>query len=157
MAQYWGDFPSSAAEDEIPDVLPAGRYVSVIPNGHGALTAWIAGPRRCYRTMHPATAHGPVRVTRGHPGKVPEEVWYEPFTEADLQQENDDINSYLAEAGIRPRPRGYKWHVLVPDNISDGKALEDALKEKNLYIDPAEVRKAIVRLYNALLHSHPPK
>ncbi|MDV6303653.1 MULTISPECIES: hypothetical protein [Rhodococcus] len=111
MAQYWGDFPSSAAEDEIPDVLPAGRYVSVIPNGHGALTAWIAGPRRCYRTMHPATAHGPVS----------------------------------------------KWHVLVPDNISDGKALEDALKEKNLYIDPAEVRKAIVRLYNALLHSHPPK
>ncbi|MDJ0394315.1 DUF5956 family protein [Rhodococcus sp. G-MC3] len=127
MAKYWGDFPSSAADDEIPDVLPAGRYVSVIPNGHGALTAWIAGPGRCYRTPYPASAHKPVKVTRGDPSNEPEEVWFEPFTEADLQQENDDINSYLADAGVRPRPRGYNWHVLVPGNISDGRALEYAL------------------------------
>jgi hypothetical protein len=156
MAQYWGDYPFSPAENEVPKELPAGRYVSVIPNGHGALTAWIAGPGRCYRTPYPASAHPPVKVTRGDPGREPEEVWFEPFTEADLQMINDDVNSYLADAGVRPQPRGYKWNVLVPDVIRDGDELEYALREKNNWVEPAEVLKAIEQLYESLLREIPP-
>lgn len=96
------------AEDRVPSELPAGRYVSVISNGHGALTAWVAGPGRCYRTSHPASAHPPVKVTRGDPSKEPEEVWFEPFTEEDLRMVNDGVNSYLADAGVRLQPRGYQ-------------------------------------------------
>ena len=106
MAQYWSEYPWSEVDGQVPSVLPVGRYVSVISNGHGALTAWVAGPSRCYRTPHPASAHPPVRVTRGDPSREPEEVWFEPYTEEDLRMVNDDVNSYLAEAGVRLQPRG---------------------------------------------------
>jgi hypothetical protein len=151
MAQYWNEYPISEVEDRVPSELPVGRYVSVISNGHGALTAWVAGPSRCYRTSYPASAHPPVKVTRGDPSREPEEVWFEPFTEEDLRMVNDGVNSYLADAGVRLQPRGYKWHVLVPETIRDGDELEYALREKNNWIEPAEVLKAIRRLYESLL------
>ncbi|MFC8181668.1 DUF5956 family protein [Rhodococcus sp. NPDC057297] len=157
MAQYWSEYPIAEAEDRVPSELPAGRYVSVISNGHGALTAWLAGPGRCYRTSYPASKHPPVKVTRGDPSKGPEEVWFEPFTEQDLRMVNDGVNSYLAEAGVRLQPRGYKWHVLVPEIIGNGEELEYALREKNNWIEPAEVLKAIRRLYESLLNDVPPK
>lgn len=156
MAQYWSEYPLSEVDGQVPSALPVGRYVSVISNGHGALTAWVAGPSRCYRTPHPASAHPPVRVTRGDPSREPEEVWFEPYTEEDLRMVNDDVNSYLAEAGVRLQPRGYKWHVLVPESVRDGEELEYALREKNQYIEPAEVLRAIERLYESLVSQVPP-
>ncbi|MDV6303711.1 MULTISPECIES: DUF5956 family protein [Rhodococcus] len=156
MAQYWSEYPLSEVDERVPSELPAGRYVSVISNGHGALTAWVAGPGRCYRTPYPASAHPPVRVTRGDPSKEPEEVWFEPFTESDLRMVNDDVNSYLADAGVRLQPQGYKWHVLVPENIRDGRELDNAMREKNQWIEPAEVLKAIQRLYESVVGQAPP-
>ncbi|MFF1941922.1 DUF5956 family protein [Rhodococcus qingshengii] len=103
-----------------------------------------------------ASAHPPVRVTRGDPSREPEEVWFEPYTEEDLRMVNDDVNSYLAEAGVRLQPRGYKWHVLVPESVRDGEELEYALREKNQYIEPAEVLRAIERSYESLVSQIPP-
>jgi hypothetical protein len=156
MAHYWSEYPLAETDDQVPGELPAGRYVSVIPNGHGALTAWVAGPHRCFRRPYPASAHPPVKVTRGHPGKEPEEVWFEPFTEEDLRMVNDDVNSYLAEAGVRPQPRGFEWNVLVPESIRDGEDLERALRAKNNYIEPTEVLTAIRRLYESVVRQIPP-
>ncbi|OZF39757.1 hypothetical protein CH294_05880 [Rhodococcus sp. 14-2483-1-1] len=96
-----------------------------------------------------------MRVTRGHPSGPPEEVWFEPWTDDDVKAENDDISSYLAEAGVRLRPHGYRWYVLVPGYIEDGEALESALREENKYIDPAEVYAAIEELYERLLKGMP--
>lgn len=67
VAQYWSKYPLSQVDGQVPSALPAGRYVSVIANGHGALTACVAGPGRGCRTPYPASAHPPVRVTRGDP------------------------------------------------------------------------------------------
>ena len=49
----------------------------------------------------------------------------EPFvlTEADLDSIDDDIDSYLADAGLPPRPRGYDWFIRRPPNRDPG---EDA-------------------------------
>ncbi|MFK4363156.1 DUF5956 family protein (plasmid) [Rhodococcus qingshengii] len=69
---------------------------------------------------------------------------------------NDDVNSYLAEAGVRLQPRGYTWHVLVPESIRDGEELEHVLREKNQYIEPAEVLTAIKGLYESLVSRIPP-
>jgi len=151
MAQYWSEYPLSEVDDRVPSELPEGRYVSVISNGHSALTAWVAGPARCYRTPHPDFARSPVRVTRGGSSDTPEEVWFEPFTEADSRMVNDEVNSYLGDAGVRLQPRGYNWHVLVPDNIRDGRELDNAMREKNQWVEPAEVLKAIERLYESLV------
>ena len=156
MAQYWSAFQTAETDGEIPDGLPAGRYVAVIPNAHGALTAWVAGPRRCYRTPYPVSAHPPVKVTRGHPSEPPTKVWFEPYTEDDMKTENDDVNSYLAEAGIRLRPHGYRWHVLVPEHIEDGEALESAMREKNSYVEPVQVYAAIKELYEMIQNGTPP-
>lgn len=154
MAQYWGDYPVADDEGEIPEGLPTGRYVPLVANGHGALTAWAAGPGRCFRTSYPAALHPPVKVSRGHQATGdPQEVWFEAFTEEDLRAQNEDINAYLASAGVRPQPRGYKWHVLVPDNIVDEDALEDALRDKNNYVDPVEVFESIAQLYGNLFRS----
>lgn len=112
------------------------------------------------RQVLPDTVSGirtpPVRVARGDPSREPDEIWFEPYTEEDLRRVNDDVNSYLAEAGVRLQPRGYKWHVLVPENIRDGEELEHALREKNQYIEPAEVLTAIKRLYESLVSQIPP-
>ncbi|MFF1553318.1 DUF5956 family protein [Rhodococcus erythropolis] len=148
--------PLSEVDSQVPSALPVGRYVNVIANGHGALTACVAGQSRCYRTPYPASAHPPVRVTRGDPSKEPDEVWFEPYTEEDLRMVNDDVNSYLAEAGVWLQPRGYAWHVLVPESILDGEELESALREKNQYIEPAEVLTAIERLYESMVSQIPP-
>jgi hypothetical protein len=49
----------------------------------------------------------------------------EPFvlTDADLDSIDDDIDSYLADAGLPPRPRGYDWFIRRPPNTEAG---EDA-------------------------------
>jgi hypothetical protein len=38
------------------------------------------------------------------------------LTEADLASIDDDIDVYLAEAGIPPRPLGFDWFIRRPPN-----------------------------------------
>ena len=158
MAQYWSEYPLSEVDGQVPSALPVGRYVSVISNGHGALTAWVAGAKAGatgHRIRHPRTP--PVRVTRGDPSREPEEVWFEPYTEedpADGQRRTSTPTSRRPESGCNPR--GYKWHVLVPESVRDGEELEYALREKNQYIEPAEVLRAIERSYESLVSQIPP-
>lgn len=38
------------------------------------------------------------------------------LTEAGLSSIDDDIDVYLAEAGIPPRPRGFDWYIRRPFN-----------------------------------------
>jgi hypothetical protein len=38
------------------------------------------------------------------------------LTEADLSSVDDDIDVYLAEAGIPSRPRGFDWFIRRPSN-----------------------------------------
>ncbi|MGU3438454.1 DUF5956 family protein [Actinomycetes bacterium M1A6_2h] len=153
MNQYWGDYPLADIDGEIPEGLPSGAYVPVIPTAHGALTAWAAGPGRSYRTHYPASAHPPVRVVYGPPGEEPTRVEEVPYTDTDLGDQNDAVNAYLTDAGVRPQPRGYRWHVLVPPSITTGEELDNALREKNLHIEPTEVRKIITRLYSELVET----
>jgi hypothetical protein len=42
------------------------------------------------------------------------EDFEEPFTAADRQIVDDDINAYLRDAGLPPRPSGYAWMIRVP-------------------------------------------
>ena len=46
MAQYWSEYPLSEVDGQVPSALPVGRYVSVISNGHGALTAVGCGAKQ---------------------------------------------------------------------------------------------------------------
>ncbi|GGU57254.1 DUF5956 family protein [Lentzea flava] len=70
-------------------VLLEGRRLLALPdNGYQLLLAWVAGPRRVVRT--PAPMH-------------PDQDVIDTF-----------VNSYLVEAGVPPRPRGFAWYLDLP-------------------------------------------
>ncbi|GAB2815687.1 DUF5956 family protein [Lentzea nigeriaca] len=70
-------------------VLLEGRRLLALPdNGYQLLLAWVAGPRRVVRT--PAPIH-------------PDQDVIDTF-----------VNSYLVEAGVPPRPRGFAWYLDLP-------------------------------------------
>ncbi|SDG43047.1 hypothetical protein SAMN05216553_10832 [Lentzea fradiae] len=70
-------------------VLLAGRRLLCLPdNGYQLLLAWVAGPRRVVRTPVPLDPDQPI---------------VDAF-----------VNSYLVEAGVPPRPRGFAWYLDLP-------------------------------------------
>jgi hypothetical protein len=80
----------SCGRDEV--VLLSGRRLLSLPdNGYQLLLAWAAGPRRVVRT--------PVPI---HP---------------DQHIVDTFVNSYLVEAGVPPRPRGFAWYLDLPDGV----------------------------------------
>ncbi|SER40308.1 hypothetical protein SAMN05216188_11132 [Lentzea xinjiangensis] len=81
----------SGGRDRI--VLLANRRLLALPdNGFQLLLAWVAGPRRVVRT--------PVPV---HP---------------DQDVVDTFVNSYLVEAGVPPRPRGFAWYLDLPAGVA---------------------------------------
>lgn len=46
------------------------------------------------------------------------ESFEEPLTAADRAGIDDDIDAYLRDADLPPRPRGFSWLIRVPDNSS---------------------------------------
>lgn len=89
-------------------------WIPVIENGWSALVLWAAGPgnfvrvRRMSREWFGSILH---RLPGGGEQREPFKL-----TEADLASVDDDIDLYLAEAGIPPRPRGFDWFIRRPSN-----------------------------------------
>jgi hypothetical protein len=121
--QTWDDFPLRREDATVEADLPrervvriAGiRYMELPDNGYQLLLAWTAGPthacRRIDTTEHTATA-----TLRGHGSQTPY-VTAEPRTEEDWRVVDDMVNSYLREAGVPPRPRGFVWYLELPEPL----------------------------------------
>ena len=99
---------------------PAG-WILATENGWGALVVWAAGQGNFVRVRAAAGERYGTVVHRLQNGSER----LEPFvlTEPDLESIDDDIDSYLADAGLPPRPRGYDWFIRRPPNTDPG---EDA-------------------------------
>ncbi|WP_020673356.1 DUF5956 family protein [Amycolatopsis nigrescens] len=104
----WHDYP-------IGDIAGS-RYAPLPDNGWGMLIAWAAGPARVQRVVDRLEDHT-VRVIRRARRTSEATVTTEPRTEADQAGIEADVNSYLAEAAVPPRPRGYTWHLELPDGV----------------------------------------
>lgn len=89
-------------------------WILATENGWGALVLWAAGPGNFAR-VRPASRDRFGSIVRRLPGGGEQR---QPFmlTEADLSSIDDDIDVYLAEAGIPPRPRGFDWFIRRPSN-----------------------------------------
>jgi hypothetical protein len=96
------------------EARPAG-WIELDENGWGAVAAWFAGPDNvCREPMGPRTT--PVRVTEEKAdGTV--RTWEEPMSAQDVLGIEDDIDAYLQDAGIPPRPRGYRWFLHLPEGV----------------------------------------
>ncbi len=86
-------------------------WTEATANGWGALIAWVAGPANTRRA--PAAVrdrHTEVIVmTDGTVVRQPSML-----SDEDLASIDDDIDMYLAAAGIPPLPRGYAWFIRRP-------------------------------------------
>jgi hypothetical protein len=89
-------------------------WILATENGWGALVLWAAGPGNFAR-VRPAAGDRFGSIVRRLPGGGEQR---QPFmlTEADMSSIDDDIDVYLAEADIPPRPRGFDWYIRRPFN-----------------------------------------
>lgn len=99
------------------DAAPAGWIVAT-ENGWGALAVWAAGDGNFVRVRTAARQrHGIVVQSRSDGSEQHERF---ALTSADLKSIDDDIDSYLADAGLPPRPRGYDWFIRRPTRMPVG-------------------------------------
>jgi hypothetical protein len=93
-------------------------WIPTPENGWGALVAWAAGPLNMVRVPAAPRNRETVVVTQYSDGRVTREPSL--LTDADLESIDDDIDSYLAEAGLPPRPRGFDWYLRPPAAAAGG-------------------------------------
>ena len=100
-----------------PAVAPAG-WILATENGWGALAVWAAGAGNFVRVPIAGRERHGVVVDRRADGSERRELFV--LTEADLTSIDDDIDTYLADAALPPRPRGYDWFIRRPTSASVG-------------------------------------
>jgi hypothetical protein len=96
---------------------PGSGWVLLQETGWDALIGWAAGQSNLRRVRR-SDEHRRVHVTLVRDGTNRE--FTEPFTQSDRAIVDESINSYLADAGIPPRPGGYDWYLRVPEPFSSG-------------------------------------
>jgi hypothetical protein len=102
--------------DDVPIVLSSGSgWVEAPENGWGTLAAWSAGSANCRRQLRDYTSRT-VRVTWELPGGG-EQHHTEPLTAEDIEGIHEDIESYLADAGVPLPPRGFVWFIRLPSSV----------------------------------------
>ena len=104
---------------DVQESEPSASWLDLPENGWGALIGWAAGPDNLRR--RPSSDAG--RTITGYTergGK--QQPFEEPFTAADRLGIDDDIDRYLRDAGLPPRPRGYVWMIRVPEGHASSEA-----------------------------------
>jgi hypothetical protein len=104
----WDDVPilERHADDADESLIELGE------SGWDHLVGWVVGVPRMRRVVdrrtHMTTVEYPGIGVRFQRPRSPSE-------QADIEK---DINGYLAEAGVPPRPAGYIWYVLKPPTVA---------------------------------------
>jgi len=110
----WSDFPLLSDPDEATK-----DYVEVPDNGFQLCIEWAAGPALGARLPRgPEIRQVEVNCEDRLTGTSNSHMT--PWTEEDDNAVDFFVNSYLAEAGIPARPRGYRWFLKRPPSISPG-------------------------------------
>jgi hypothetical protein len=114
------------AWNQVRDGAQLEGWTEATANGWGALIAWVAGPANTRRA--PAAVrdrHTEVLVmTDGAVVRQPSML-----SDEDLASIDDDIDSYLAAAGVPPLPRGYTWFIRRPAQCDTDAAFWAAINQ----------------------------
>ncbi|MFE4228609.1 DUF5956 family protein [Arthrobacter sp. NPDC056886] len=96
---------------EVQEAELSASWVELPESGWGALMGRAAGRENLRR--HPSSDAD--KVVTGYTEHAGVRHDFEgPFTATDRQGVDDDIDSYLRDADVPPRPRGYVWLIRVP-------------------------------------------
>jgi hypothetical protein len=101
----WDDFPVADHDATV-------GYARVTENGYGMLLAWAAGPGHALRVPARREDYPIVEQTTRISGTSPI-VEHRKRTADEQREVDDDIDTYLRNAGIAPHPRGFTWWVRV--------------------------------------------
>lgn len=103
--------------NEVPEEAQPEGWIELDETGWGAMAAWFAGPANVRRApVGDRTQMVRVTCTKAD-GTVTS--WKEPITADDVRGIEDAIDAYLKDAGLPPRPRGYRWFLRLPDGVGD--------------------------------------
>ncbi len=103
--------------DQVSQGRPGGQWLVATENGLGVMTAWAAGTVNV-RKMPVDDRSRTVGVECHDPdGHV--RAWTEPFTVADRELVDKEIESYLLDAGVPLPPRGWVWLIRRPVTFRD--------------------------------------
>ncbi|MET3934380.1 DUF5956 family protein [Arthrobacter sp. OAP107] len=103
----------------VKEAVPSASWAELTENGWGALMGWATGAENLRR--HATSDAG--RTVTGYIERAGErEPFVESLSAADREMIDDDIDTYLRDAGLPPRPRGYVWMIRVPDGYPSPQA-----------------------------------
>ena len=104
----WDDVPVvDRQSDETDDDL-----IELDDSGWGQLVGWAVGVSRMRRVVD-RRRH---MTTTSYPATG--EIRQRPRSSLEQAEIEEDVNAYLAEAGVPPRPAGYVWYVLKPPTVA---------------------------------------
>jgi hypothetical protein len=128
--------------NNVREADPSDSWAELAENGWGALMGWAAGKEnlRCHLSSDEGRT-----VTGSIERRGVKQFFEEPFTAADRQDVDDDIDGFLKDAGLPPRPRGYVWMIRVPGAYASPEAFIEAvdleiLKAARGLVYPADLR-----------------
>lgn len=101
---------------EVPLAAIARReaWIEATNNGWGALVLWASESRNLRRQPGQSDRWQVVHTVTADGSTSTHEL---PLTPKDLQELDDDVDTYLSEAGIPPRPRGFIWYIHLPPGV----------------------------------------
>jgi hypothetical protein len=90
-------------------------WIEATENGWGAVAAWFAGVENLVR--QPRSYEGRTIQVTCVDRDGTERKSSEPFTAADIESIDNDIDSYLTDAGVPLQPHGFTWFIRSPSEI----------------------------------------
>ena len=95
--------------------IAGATYIELPESGWGALVGYVAGVKRMLRCQD-KWIHFTTSVSYYRDGTVRRDT--RPSGSDERAEVFDDIDDYLAEVGIVPRPRGFRWFLRLPTNVA---------------------------------------
>ncbi|MHA7146537.1 DUF5956 family protein [Arthrobacter sp. TmT3-37] len=118
-------------------------WTEATANGWGALIAWVAGPANTCRAPA-AVRHRHTEVLVMTDGIVVRQPSL--LSDDDLASIDDDIDTYLAAAGVPPLPRCYAWFIRRPAQCDTDAAFWSAINQGVQEAAPDAVEPLELRL-----------
>lgn len=112
---------------------PAG-WIELTENGWRAIAAWYAGPDHVVREPM-GVRTDQVLVTCECPDGS-SKSWTETITPDEIDEIEKDIDSYLHDSALPPRPDGYRWFMRLPPRVKDDHEFWGALGQADARMPP---------------------
>jgi hypothetical protein len=103
--------------DQVSQGRPGGQWLVATEKGLGVMAAWAAGTVNVQKM--PVDDRGRTVGAQCHDPDGHVRAWTEPFTVADRELVDEEIESYLLDAGVPLPPWGWVWLIRRPVTFRD--------------------------------------